>query len=275
MKRLLAPIAIGMIVGVAMIIGIIALWYTNDDRNQVPAGQPGETDGPDRLPGPATAVNATGSSPSQPGILGLHSRTTTPANAAGHHPADPQDAQTTDESRAPLPPGHDPLSPRPQPTGLFADRTSDVIYSINVSGLGAVDATPDMAIVAMAVTAKDPSVQAARQRAADLATHAIQTLVSLGVPQADINTSNFSISARYDYHDGQPYLTNYEVLHSITAKLRELDRVGSHIDSLSAAVGNDLAIHSLRFDFQDPTAVWNPKSASFPWSSAAAKPGAA
>ena len=127
----------------------------------------------------------------------------------------------------------------------------------------------------MATTAHDPSVQATRPHAATLANHAIQTLVSLDVPQADVHTSNFSISPRYDYRDGQPYLTHYEGIHSITAKLRDLDTVGSHIDSLSAAVGNELAIHSLRFDFQDSTAVWNPKSASFPWSSAAAKPGAA
>ena len=241
MKRRPSPLVIGMIASIAFLLTVAAagLWYTNDTGDDNASGPP--------IQAQTTVVQA--NEHHNPAA------TEAPADAAAPTPnADPKGTVITGQ-RTVSPAGSDPLSPSPQHAGPSPTGPADLVYTINVSGLGTVDATPDMAVVRMAINAKDPSVQVARQPAATLATQALQTLVSLGVPNDDVNTSNFSITPRYDHANGEPYLSHYEVIHSITVKLRNLDAVGSHIDSLSAAIGNDLAIHSLHFDFQDPTTV--------------------
>ena len=127
--------------------------------------------------------------------------------------------------------------------------------TVNVSGIGATEATPDMATVQMSIEIDDVSIQAARQRAANVADLAQRTLMNLGIPDRDISTSSFSIQPQYDWRDNERFLTGYSVTHSLTVKFRDLEALGSQIDTVSQSAGNDLLFQYLFFGFQDPDSV--------------------
>ena len=57
----------------------------------------------------------------------------------------------------------------------------------------------------------------------------------VGVADADLNAPDVSIHPEYDYRKGQR-LTGYRVARQMTAKVRDLDRLGDVLDGIVAPV---------------------------------------
>ena len=105
----------------------------------------------------------------------------------------------------------------------------------------------------MSVEVTEPSVDAARDRAARLTQAVIDQLTRHGVVEEDIRTSRFSIDPDYQYtNDGGRRLNGYRVAHSLTVTYRDLDTVGAVIDTASTAGGDALAFGHIAFTHADP-----------------------
>ena len=125
--------------------------------------------------------------------------------------------------------------------------------TVQVRAEGSAEAVPDIAVLGMSVQVTEPSVEAARDRAARLTQAVIDGLQRHGVEEEDIRTSRFTIDADYQYtNDGGRRLNGYRVAHSLTVTYRDLDTVGAVIDALSAAGGDALAFRNIAFSHSDP-----------------------
>jgi uncharacterized protein YggE len=141
------------------------------------------------------------------------------------------------------------LGPRPalaQETEREPDRT------ISVSGIGRVSITPDVADIRLGVIVIRPKVKDARAVAAAQMTRVVAALRAAGIAEKDIQTANLSLQPVYDYsNDGKPpRLTGYQLTNTVSATVRDLEKLGDAVDGAMEAGANTL--DSLTFRVDDP-----------------------
>ncbi len=124
---------------------------------------------------------------------------------------------------------------------------------IAVSGQGEVDRAPDMVDIDVGVSVLADTVEEATRTAADRARAVIAALSSSGVTEADISTIDFTIHPEYDYSGNEQRLTGYRVNNTVRARLRDVDRVGSIVDAVSASGGDHARVSGVRFGIADDT----------------------
>ena len=127
-------------------------------------------------------------------------------------------------------------------------------HTISVTGTGRVVISPDVADLRVGVSVNRPTVKAARgrMRRAALRTSHRAALKAAGIADKDIQTSAISLQPQYDYSNGgaQPRLTGYYFSNSVSATVRDLDKLGDAIDGALAAGATTLDSVLFRVDDQ-------------------------
>jgi len=123
--------------------------------------------------------------------------------------------------------------------------------TISVAGHGTAKGKPDTATVTLGVQTNDASAQAALQKNNAEAAALIAALKAKRVADADIQTSDLSISPNWDNHG---HITGYGVSNTVTVTLHDLGSAGAIIDDAAAKVGNDIRFQGVAFsiDNQNP-----------------------
>jgi len=131
-------------------------------------------------------------------------------------------------------------------TGGQPDRT------LNVTGLGHVDITPDIAYIYIGIHTEGASASDAVKSNNTQTEVLIKALTDSGVDAKDIRTTNFGIWPSTQYGpDGQALGTVYMVDNTVYVTVRELDGLGDLLDSAIEAGAN--SINSIQFDLADKT----------------------
>jgi len=127
-----------------------------------------------------------------------------------------------------------------------------------VNGEGKALAVPDVAILRLGIEAQEASVAEARTQAAEAMEQVTTALKSEGVAEKDIQTQYFNIQrvTRWDNIEEQEMLIGYRVTNIVTAKIREIDKVGTIIDAVAIAGGDLTRIDSIGFTVDDPTVYY-------------------
>ena len=111
---------------------------------------------------------------------------------------------------------------------------------------------PDMAIVAFAVSASGPELEPSRTDVNERASKVLAALRELGMAEADIDAPDIAIQPEYDYRRGQK-LTGYRVVRNMSARVRDLDRLGDVLDALAQTGSNE--IQGAQMAASDPSAA--------------------
>lgn len=127
-----------------------------------------------------------------------------------------------------------------------------------VNGEGKVLAVPDVAILRLGIEAQEASVAEARTKAAEAMEQVMAALKSEGVAEKDIKTQYFNIQrvTRWDNIKEQETVIGYRVTNMVTAKIREMEKVGTIIDTVAVAGGDLTRIDSIGFTVDDSTAYY-------------------
>ena len=139
--------------------------------------------------------------------------------------------------------------------GIFNQQNT----GIWVSGEGKVSAVPDIAILSLGVEAQADSVSEAHRQAASAMTAVLAELDRFGIAEKDIKTQHFSIVPlrRWSDKEGREVLIGYRVTNVVTAKVREMERVGAIIDAVAVAGGDLTRIDSIDFTVDEPSAYYD------------------
>jgi uncharacterized protein len=125
---------------------------------------------------------------------------------------------------------------------------------ISVSGLGEVKTRPDMAIINSGVMTEGATAKDALSRNNAAMTAVINALKSAGIDEDDIQTSNFSVSPVYPpYQPNQttaPRISGYQVSNQVTARVKDLKKLGATLDALVRAGSNQIS--GISFDVDEP-----------------------
>lgn len=124
---------------------------------------------------------------------------------------------------------------------------------LTVNAEGKVTGRPDMATVQLGVVTEAPTAQAALAANAQRMNALMAALRRAGIAERDVQTSNLSVNPQYVYAEREPpRLTGYQAQNTVSAKVRNLDRLGATLDAAIAAGGNTL--NGVSFSYQNPDA---------------------
>ena len=123
---------------------------------------------------------------------------------------------------------------------LAEDRTP----TISLTGTGVIDRAPDMATIRVGVNTGGKTAREALDENTANATEVIETLKAAGIAEADIQTSNFGIQPVYKDRKLSSRSENpvdyYRVTNMVGAVIRDLDTVGTVLDKVITAGGNQV-----------------------------------
>ncbi len=110
--------------------------------------------------------------------------------------------------------------------------------AVRVSAVGQATAAPDTAIITFSVVRNAKTADEALGDNSSAMNAVMAALKSQGIEAADLQTTNFSISPQYRHSEPKdgviepPQIVGYEVSNTLTAKVRDLPKVGTILDKV-------------------------------------------
>ncbi len=135
-------------------------------------------------------------------------------------------------------------------TSLVTQKTD----SFQVSGEGKVSVPPDIALLNAGVTANAPTVKAAQDQLNTKINSVSRAVKAAGIPDKDIQTSNYSVFPQYNYQQGNQ-ITGYTASSNLTIKVRQMDKASIVIDAAASAGANQIG--GISFDIDDKSKAEN------------------
>lgn len=124
---------------------------------------------------------------------------------------------------------------------------------ITVTGSAELKGAPDVAYVNLGVVTEDVEAAAAAQANAAKTNAVIDAIIKAGIPKADIETVNYSVSPIVNYQVDPAVTTGYRVSNQVRVRTRNLAGVGSLIDTAIVAGAN--GVQGVTFDIEDKSAI--------------------
>lgn len=113
---------------------------------------------------------------------------------------------------------------------------------VEITASQTVQSAPDEATISAGVTTRQRTAVAAMRENATRMDAVITRIKSLGVEQADIQTSGVNLNPVYQYNQDNvpPTFLGYDVTNTVTVTLKKLDRIGETLDALVASGANNI-----------------------------------
>ncbi len=144
-----------------------------------------------------------------------------------------------------------------QPAFAQSASVGDTLFrttTLNLSAVGEVKISPDMATINLGVNTEAPNAAEALTANAAQMTKVMTALTSAGLAAKDIQTSNLSLNAQYTYEPNQPpKLRGYQASNSVTIIVRDLKKLGQAVDATVKAGANQ--VNGISFGISDPAAA--------------------
>jgi len=128
-----------------------------------------------------------------------------------------------------------------------------------VIGTGEASARPDVAVISAGVVAQAETARGALAENTQAMNRVFEQLRAAGLPPEDLQTAQFAVTPLYESRQPDPQTTQpprivgYQVSNQVSARVRDIDRLGATLDALVGAGAN--SIDGLVFDLADPKQV--------------------
>jgi len=129
--------------------------------------------------------------------------------------------------------------------------------TITISGKGTVKAAPDLVTISAGVESQASTAKEALLKNTAAMTKVVETLKSEGIDPKDIQTTNFSVSPRYeDRDDVRPArIVGYAVYNTVYVTMHDTAKLGGVLDQLVTAGAN--SIGGISFGLDKPEQLQN------------------
>lgn len=126
---------------------------------------------------------------------------------------------------------------------------------IEVNGEGTISAAPDQVEVIIGIVTENEHVSEAQQQNAAKADAIINSLIQLGIPKINIQSSDYQINPVYNFKENQQILVGYRVQHLFKILVDDITRIGAVIDQAVQQGAN--SIPSITFMVKHPELYYN------------------
>jgi uncharacterized protein len=127
--------------------------------------------------------------------------------------------------------------------------------AFTVMGEGKTTISPDMAVVTVGVQTTGTTVKASQDDLNNRINAVSTAIKGLGIPEADIQTSNYSIYPNYDFQGTTQRITGYNASSNLVIKVKDLDKTNDVIDRATAEGAN--TVSGVTFEVQDKEKAHN------------------
>lgn len=110
-------------------------------------------------------------------------------------------------------------------------QTETTAETVTVTAAGEVEGEPDLATVSFGIREQAPEAEEAMDRLAAATDQVFDALIGIGIPERDIETTDVSLFADYDRVDGSRVFVGYVASTAIRVETRNLDEIGTIIDT--------------------------------------------
>ncbi|WP_444921661.1 SIMPL domain-containing protein [Microbulbifer sp. CnH-101-G] len=125
---------------------------------------------------------------------------------------------------------------------------------VSIAAQGETSQAPDVANLSVGVVTEADDSKKAMQDNAEQMDSLMKAIKKAGIAKKDIQTSGVSLSPRYHYQrDQKPKIVGYTARNTVNIKVRELDKLGTVLDDLTAAGANQ--INGPSFEIGEPGPV--------------------
>ena len=126
------------------------------------------------------------------------------------------------------------------------------LRTLNVTGMGTVYLTPDIATVTIGVHSENKDVTTAVNANNASVQKVKEALVNAGIDEKDIQTQNFNVYQNQKYDtSGQPIDSVYAVDNSLSVTVRDISKIGKLLGTVVTSGAN--SINGITFDVSDKT----------------------
>ena len=142
------------------------------------------------------------------------------------------------------------------PANPVSEASSNASDTITVTGFGKAWANPDRASVSVGVNVADEDITRAVEESNETIARITEAVKGLGVEEADIQTTNFSIWAeeQWDQETGQRKEEKlYRVDSTIQINVNDVEKIGELLEVSIASGANN--VYGLSFGIQDPSSL--------------------
>lgn len=128
--------------------------------------------------------------------------------------------------------------------------TADRIpYTISITGEGKETGAPNIAVTDIGFVTEGKDVATIQKQNTEKMNTLIAEVKKLGIKDADIQTSNYSVYPKYDYTDGKSVISGYTINQSVTLKIRDLTKISAVLAKVGEVGVNQVS--SLNFIIDD------------------------
>ncbi|MDO8574924.1 MAG: SIMPL domain-containing protein [bacterium] len=107
---------------------------------------------------------------------------------------------------------------------------TNIYQTVSFTGEGKVKAAPDTARADIGLTTEGKDTITVQNENSSKMNAVIKFLKDRGIGEADIKTSNYSLSPKYEYNKGKSSLVGYVLNQNLTVTVRNLDKIGEILD---------------------------------------------
>jgi hypothetical protein len=125
--------------------------------------------------------------------------------------------------------------------------------TFTIEGEGKVSAQPTLAEVDLGLYSEGQDVATVQQANATKINAIIAALKQMGIAEADMQTSNYSISPKFEYTDGVQNVVGYIVSQNLKVKVRNLSNVGAVLSRAGELGANQ--VNGVTFTIDEPAEV--------------------
>ena len=138
------------------------------------------------------------------------------------------------------------------PTKVVTAPSAEPLNTVTADGTGKVTAVPDLAVMTFGATAQSENAKTALNQASKTATSITSALKKSGIAEEDIQTQNVSVYPQYETKGDRPDITGYQANVSVTAKIRDIGKLGDIIGAASDAGADNIGGPTFTLDDESP-----------------------
>lgn len=125
--------------------------------------------------------------------------------------------------------------------------------TITIAGEGKISSLPNVAEISLGLISEGKDIPATQRDNSIKVNAIIAALKVLGIAEADMQTSNYSINPRYEYLDGRQNIIGYSVNQNLSIKVRDLSKVGDVVAKAGELGSNQ--VNGVTFTIDDPSSI--------------------
>lgn len=124
-------------------------------------------------------------------------------------------------------------------------------HTITVTADEKVVVAPDLAVINVGIMTEGQSIAEIQKENTRKFNELLSQIKTIGVAEADIKTTNYSIQPRYDWTTGRQRLLGYTVSQNVEVKVRDLSKAGDVLQVSGLSGANQVSGIEFRVDNTD------------------------